>query len=84
MKKVLWYVGPWKGTGAIFAIFDLNFGLFFKFRENAAPLHYGLELLHKLWNLTPGILFFKREMAEIAAFIKVTPHSTNINRKFLM
>ena len=41
MKKVLWYVGPWKGTGAIFAIFDLNFGLFFKFRENAAPLRLG-------------------------------------------
>ena len=34
-------MGPWKGTGAIFAIFDLNFGLFFKFRENAAPLRLG-------------------------------------------
>ena len=49
-----------------------------------SSVHYGLELLHKLWNLTPGILFFKREMAEIAIFIKVIPRRTNINRKFLM
>ena len=39
-------MGPWKGTRAIFAIFDLNFGLFFKFRENAAPLRLGEKIFY--------------------------------------